>query len=48
MGFKSQHVGGAIFAFADGSAQFISENIDYTAYQKLGARSDAQPVGQEY
>jgi prepilin-type N-terminal cleavage/methylation domain-containing protein/prepilin-type processing-associated H-X9-DG protein len=47
MGFKSQHAGGAIFAYADGSAQFINENIDYTAYQKLGARNDGQPGAQD-
>jgi prepilin-type N-terminal cleavage/methylation domain-containing protein/prepilin-type processing-associated H-X9-DG protein len=44
MGFKSRHAGGAIFAFADGSARFITEDIDYTTYQKLGARADGQPI----
>jgi len=46
MGFKSRHVGGALFAFADGSVQFLTENIDYVTYQKLGARRDGEVVGQ--
>jgi prepilin-type N-terminal cleavage/methylation domain-containing protein/prepilin-type processing-associated H-X9-DG protein len=42
MGFKSRHPGGANFVFCDGGAQFLSENIDYTTYQMLGARSDGE------
>lgn len=44
-GFKSRHVGGAQFALCDGSARFISENIDYLTYQKLGDRRDGQTIG---
>jgi prepilin-type processing-associated H-X9-DG protein len=47
MGFKSRHPGGANFAFADGSVRFLSDNIDYTAYQKLGARADGLPLNDE-
>lgn len=43
-GFKSQHTGGAQFTFADGSVHFISENIDYILYQRLGDRRDGQPA----
>ena len=45
IGFKSLHPGGANFALCDGSVRFISENIDYVTYQKLGDRSDGQPIG---
>ncbi len=44
MGFKSRHPGGANFCFADGSTRFLQENIDYTTYQKLGARADGEVV----
>ncbi|GAB5442442.1 MAG: DUF1559 domain-containing protein [Fuerstiella sp.] len=45
-GFKSRHIGGAQFLMADGSCHFISENIDYLTYQKLGDRRDGNPVGE--
>jgi prepilin-type N-terminal cleavage/methylation domain-containing protein/prepilin-type processing-associated H-X9-DG protein len=44
-GFKSRHTGGAQFVLCDGSVQFISENIDYMTYQRLGDRRDGQPTG---
>jgi prepilin-type N-terminal cleavage/methylation domain-containing protein/prepilin-type processing-associated H-X9-DG protein len=43
-GFKSNHTGGANFAFADGSVHFISQNIDQLTYIKLGIRNDGLPV----
>ena len=43
-GFKSRHPGGAQFVFADGSTHFISENIDYRNYQRLGDRDDGEPI----
>ena len=43
-GFKSRHPGGANFTLADGSVQFISENIDYRNYQRLGDRRDNEAV----
>jgi prepilin-type N-terminal cleavage/methylation domain-containing protein/prepilin-type processing-associated H-X9-DG protein len=45
-GFKSRHTGGAQFLLCDGSVRFISENIDYLTYQRLGDRRDGQPVGE--
>lgn len=44
-GFKSRHVGGAHFVLGDGSVRFLSQNIDYLTYQKLGNRADGQPIG---
>jgi prepilin-type N-terminal cleavage/methylation domain-containing protein/prepilin-type processing-associated H-X9-DG protein len=41
-GFKSEHRGGANFAFADGSVHFIAETIDHQTYQYLGCRHDGQ------
>jgi prepilin-type N-terminal cleavage/methylation domain-containing protein/prepilin-type processing-associated H-X9-DG protein len=43
-GFKSQHEGGAHFLFGDGRVQFLSENIDYITYQRLGDRRDGVAV----
>jgi prepilin-type processing-associated H-X9-DG protein len=43
-GFKSRHPGGAQFVMADGSVHFISENIDYRNYQRLGDRRDGETV----
>ncbi len=39
-GFKSHHPGGANFVFADASTGFISDQIDYLTYQRLGDRKD--------
>lgn len=44
MGFKSRHSGGAQFAMCDGSVRFVSENVDYFTYQRLGSRLDGQSV----
>ncbi|MCA9185077.1 MAG: DUF1559 domain-containing protein [Pirellulaceae bacterium] len=46
MGFKSLHPGGANFCFADGSAHFLNESIDYGTYQQLGARADGEILGE--
>ena len=45
MGFKSRHVGGAHFVLGDGSVTFLSQNINYVTYQKLGDRHDNNAVG---
>jgi prepilin-type N-terminal cleavage/methylation domain-containing protein/prepilin-type processing-associated H-X9-DG protein len=45
-GFKSRHTGGAQFALCDGSVRFLSENIDYMTYQRLGDRRDGQVLGE--
>lgn len=46
-GFKSRHTGGVNFVFCDGSVHFLPDAIDYTTYQRLGARSDGEVVSLE-
>ena len=43
--FGSMHPGGCHYAMADGSVQFMSENINLSTYQRLGAMNDGLPVG---
>lgn len=45
-GFRSRHTGGAQFLMGDGSARFISENVDHETYNRLGAKSDGEVVGE--
>ncbi len=40
MGFESNHPGGANFCKVDGSAEFISEDIDFRTFQLLGTKDD--------
>jgi prepilin-type processing-associated H-X9-DG protein len=47
-GFGSHHVGGANFAYADGSVHFLSDNISKGIYQKLGNRKDGKVVDYGY
>ena len=44
LGYRSNHPGGAMFGFGDGSVHFLPETIDHLTYQRLGAKSDRQPV----
>ncbi|MBS0203535.1 MAG: DUF1559 domain-containing protein [Planctomycetes bacterium] len=46
MGFSSHHTGGAYILFGDGRVKFISENIDYISYCRLGDKGDGNPVGE--
>ena len=43
--FGSQHTGGCTFGLADGSVQFISQNIDITVYRQVAIRNDGFPIG---
>ncbi|QDT98642.1 DUF1559 domain-containing protein [Gimesia aquarii] len=43
--FGSWHVGGAHFTMADGSVQFVGENIDLALYRQLAQRQDGLPLG---
>lgn len=45
-GFRSMHPGGAYFVFVDGSVHFLTENIDYLTYQRLGGRADGFSLGE--
>ena len=45
-GFKSRHVGGAQFVLMDGSVRFISQNVDFLTYNRLGDRRDGAVVGE--
>ena len=44
-GFKSFHGSSVNFVFCDGSVRALNDQIDYTTYQRLGARSDGEVVG---
>jgi prepilin-type N-terminal cleavage/methylation domain-containing protein len=46
--FGSFHVGGCHFGMADGSVQFISQNINLNNYLALGVRNDSFPVGSAF
>jgi len=43
-GYKSNHTGGANFAFLDGSIHFISQSIDQITLIRLCVRNDGEPV----
>ncbi|MEM0926358.1 MAG: DUF1559 domain-containing protein [Planctomycetota bacterium] len=42
--FSSYHYGGASFLFADGSVQFLSEQIDRSVFKDLAQRDDGKTV----
>ncbi|HIF00629.1 MAG TPA: DUF1559 domain-containing protein [Planctomycetes bacterium] len=44
--FGSYHIGGAQFTLADGSARFISENIDLGLLRSLGSISGGEVIGE--
>lgn len=46
IGFRSFHPGGAGFLFGDGSARFLSENIDGATYRSLGSRAGGDMPGE--
>lgn len=41
-GFRSKHIGGANFAFADGSIHFVTESVSARTYNLLGCRDDGE------
>ncbi len=42
--FSSRHPGGANFARADGSVDFLPDNVDLTLYKSLATRDGGEPV----
>jgi len=44
--FGSRHVGGAHFVLMDGAVRFLSQNIDFMTYNRLGDRRDGAVVGE--
>jgi prepilin-type N-terminal cleavage/methylation domain-containing protein/prepilin-type processing-associated H-X9-DG protein len=44
MGYKSNHSGGANFAFLDGSVRFVNQGIDPITLIQLCVRNDGEPV----
>ncbi len=46
MAYSSWHTGGAHMLFADGSATFLSENMDLNTYRLLGPRADSMVIGE--
>ncbi|MCC9608679.1 DUF1559 domain-containing protein [Blastopirellula sp. JC732] len=46
MGARSQHPGGAMVSFADGSVRLVSETVDLATWRNLFARNDGNVVGE--
>lgn len=44
--FGSYHVGGGNLAFADGAVRFVSENVDFELYKRLGTKSGGEVVSE--
>jgi hypothetical protein len=42
--FGSNHAGGAHFVLGDGSARFVSENVDFKIYQAAASRQAGESV----
>lgn len=43
---SSYHTGGVQVCLGDGSVRFVSDNVDYDTWVRLGVRNDGQPVGE--
>ncbi len=41
-GFKSEHIGGAYFCYADGHVEFVQDTMDYCLYNLAGNRADGE------
>ena len=45
--FRSQHTGGASFAFTDGSVRFASQSLDTATYRALSTRAGGEVIDQQ-
>lgn len=45
MSFRSEHPGGAHFAMADASVQYVSEDIDYCVYRATSTKAEGETDG---
>jgi hypothetical protein len=45
-GFKSSHAGGCYLGMADGSVQFLTENINMCVYAAMGSKAGGDDLGQ--
>jgi len=43
---RSAHGGGAVIAFADASARFLSEDIDIAVYRSMGSKAGGESLGE--
>ncbi len=43
---SSYHTGGVQVLLGDGSVRFVSENIDYDTWVRVGVRNDGEPLGE--
>ncbi len=43
-GYMSEHTGGLQMCLADGSVRFVSENVDYATWVRMGDRQDGVPI----
>ncbi len=46
--FRSAHVGGVNFAFADGSVKFLRQSIPMATYKALGSRAGGEVISNDY
>lgn len=42
--FRSNHTGGAMFCFGDGTVRFLRDSIDRRTFQLMGCRNDGQVI----
>ena len=46
LGARSRHTGGVQVLLCDGAARFVSDNVDYLTWQRLGNRQDGNTLGE--